>query len=94
MVELLRSLGRGFINILISLFVGTGVGMVAFGVSARNRPGFWEDFSRGPSAEFFLGVGSGMLTAGMVMIGLFCLPRKRPSSTSPLKSASEMHELS
>lgn len=71
--SMIVALGRGVIKVLISAFIGTGVGLVTFGVSTRNRPDIW--IQHNPPGEMFLAVGVGMLTTGVAMAGAFILPR-------------------
>lgn len=82
----LAALGRGFIKILISLFFGAGVGLVTFGASAVGQSEIW--MRREPPAEMFLGVGAGLLTAGIVMFLLFFVV---PRFASAAKAESSPH---
>jgi len=75
MEELFLSFGRGVVKLLVSLFVGTGVGMLTFGILTRGRPEVWN--SREPPAELFLGIGAGLLSAAAMMLLLFFVPRHR-----------------
>jgi hypothetical protein len=77
MEDLFLSFGRGVIKFLVSLFVGTGVGMLTFGILTRDRPEVWS--SREPPAELFLGIGAGLLSAAAMMIVLFFVVRQRGS---------------
>ena len=67
------ALGRGVIKTLISLFIGSGVGLLTFGVATRDMPNFWEH--RGPPPGFFTATGAGLLATGAMMVLLFFLPR-------------------
>jgi len=86
MNETLTALGRGIVKVMVSFFVGTGIGLVTFGASTRHRPDIWE--MRNPPGEVFLSVGVGLLATGFVMAGAFILPRiaaGRPvESTKPV----------
>lgn len=73
MHETLIALGRGVVKVMVSFFVGTGIGLVTFGATTRDKPDIWE--SRNPPGEMFLSVGVGLLTTGIVMAGAFILPR-------------------
>jgi hypothetical protein len=75
MCELLLALGRGVVKVLISVFVGTGVGLLTFGLSVKDKPEVWE--RRDPPGEMFLAVGAGLLSTGGLMTALFYLPRSR-----------------
>ena len=77
MVELLGAFGRGIVKMLISLFVGGGVGLLTFGITTKDKPEIWEQFRQGPNGEFFLALGAGLLTAGGMMLIMFLLPRRR-----------------
>jgi hypothetical protein len=73
MNELLLVFGRGVVKVLVSLLVGTGIGLVTFGISVRGQPEFWQQ--RQPPGELFLAVGVGLLSAGLLMMVMFLLPR-------------------
>jgi hypothetical protein len=72
MREVLFALGGGLVKILVSLFIGGGVGLLTFGAFAMGKPEIWT--RREPPGEFFLGLGSGLLTTGGLMFALFMLP--------------------
>lgn len=73
MNDTLIALGRGIVKVMVSFFVGTGIGLVTFGATTRDKPDIWD--SRNPPGEMFLSVGVGLLTTGLVMAGAFVLPR-------------------
>jgi hypothetical protein len=75
MNDVLLALGRAIVKILISLFAGTGVGLVTFGLTVRDSPDLW--LRPGPPPGFFLALGTGLLTTAMLMTVLFYLPRAR-----------------
>jgi hypothetical protein len=84
MYELLLAFGRGIVKVLISVFVGTGVGLLTFGLSVKDKPDVWEKGD--PPGEVFLAVGAGLLSTGGLMTGLFYLPRSVSSRrTAPDK---------
>ena len=83
MQDVFLALGRGLIKVLISLLVGAGAGLLALGIAGRDKPNMWEP-QRGPAAELFLGVGVGLLTAGVLMAVLFLFSRRRPSEANRL----------
>jgi hypothetical protein len=78
MQETLLALGRGIVKTLISLFIGSGVGLLTFGVSTRDMPDLWDH--RGPPPGFFTAMGAGLLATGAMMVLMFALsrPRKAP----------------
>lgn len=80
MSQILMTLGRSIVKILISVFAGTGIGLVVFGTMVRDIPDIW--LRPGPPPGFFVAVGAGMLTAGLMMMALFFLP-KIGKTTSP-----------
>ena len=69
----LFALGRGIVKTLISLFIGSGVGLLTFGISTRDMPDLWEH--RGPPPGLFTATGAGLLATGAMMVLLFSLPR-------------------
>jgi len=75
MEDIFLSFGRGVVKFLISLFVGTGVGMLTFGILTRDRLDVWS--SRQPPPELFLAIGAGLLSAAAMMLLLFFVPRLR-----------------
>lgn len=77
MREVLLAFGRGFVKVLISLLIGTGAGMLALGIAARDKPDLWANNKHGPPPEALLGIGVGLLTAGAVMAILFMFSRRR-----------------
>jgi hypothetical protein len=82
--ETLVALGHGIVKVMVSLFVGTGVGLVTFGVMTRDRPEIWE--MRNPPGEVFLSVGIGLLTAGTVLASEALLALGVPSSEREAKA--------
>jgi len=80
MYELLLAFGRGVVKTSISVFVGTGVGLVTFGANVEDPEKIWHSY--GPPPEMFLAVGAGMLSAGAMMLVLFLLPRAGKSLTA------------
>jgi hypothetical protein len=78
MQETLLALGRGIVKTLISLFIGSGVGLLTFGVSTRDMPDIWDH--RGPPPGVFTAMGAGLLATGAMMVVMFSLsrPRKAP----------------
>jgi hypothetical protein len=68
----LLALGRGIVKILISLFVGSGVGLLTFGITTKDIPDLWE--RSGPPWGFFVAMGAGLLATGAMMVLLFFLP--------------------
>jgi hypothetical protein len=76
----LQALGRGIIKTLISLFVGSGIGLLTFGIATKDIPDLWE--RNGPPGGFFIALGAGMLATGAMMVLLFYMPRmsKAPAS--------------
>lgn len=83
MYELLRAFGRGVVNTLISMFVGTGVGLLTFGASVEDSARLWHSY--GPPPELFLAVGAGMLSSGIVMFSLFMFPRWKSATPALLE---------
>ena len=73
MQETLLALGRGIVKTLVSLFLGSGVGLLTFGVTTGDMPGILEH--RGPPPGFFTAMGTGLLATGASMVLLFFLPR-------------------
>jgi hypothetical protein len=73
MNETLFALGRGIIKLFVSMFVGTGVGLLTFGINARDIDTIWA--RPGPPNEFFTAVGAGLLSAAIMMFVLFFVPR-------------------
>lgn len=73
MNETLLTFGRGVVKLLVSLFVGTGIGLLTFGIASKDIENIW--YRPGPPSEFFLAVGAGLLSTGMMMVLLFFLPR-------------------
>jgi hypothetical protein len=84
MNETLLALGRGVVKVLVSLFVGTGVGLVTFGAAIRDAGDVWR-YSSSPPPGLFLAVGTGMLVTGVTMGLMFFVPRlcKKPAPTKP-----------
>ena len=72
MQETVLALGRGVVKTLISLFIGSGVGLLTFGISTRDMPDLWEH--RTPPPGLFTAMGAGLLTTGAMMVLLFFLP--------------------
>jgi hypothetical protein len=81
MNEVLMAFGRGVVKVLISLFTGTGVGLVTFGLAVPKTEDIWRSY--GPPAGFFLGLGAGLLTTAGMMVVLFFLPMFRREPTVP-----------
>lgn len=79
MKDVLLTLGRSIVKILISLFAGTGIGLVVFGTTVKDTPDLW--LRPGPPPGIFVAVGAGMLTAGIMMLGLFFLPKAWKTAT-------------
>ena len=75
MQETVLALGRGIVKTLISLFMGSGVGLLTFGIMTRDIPDFLEH--RGPPPGLFTAAGAGLLATGAMMVLLFALPRPR-----------------
>ena len=75
MREVLLALGRGLVKVLISLLIGTGAGMLALGITGRDKPELWH--RPGSPPELFLSIGVGLLTAGALMAILFMFSRGR-----------------
>ena len=75
MNDVLMAFGRGIVKVLISLFTGTGVGLVTFALAVPRTENIW--LSPGPPAEFFLGLGTGLLTTAGMMAVLFFVPMPR-----------------
>ena len=73
MNETLFALGRGIIKLFVSMFVGTGVGLLTFGLNARDIDTIWN--RPGPPNEFFTAVGAGLLSTAIMMFLLFFVPR-------------------
>jgi hypothetical protein len=73
MHETLLTVGRGIIKLLVSLFVGTGVGLLTFGITARDIDTMWD--RPGPPNEFFTATGAALLSTAIMMFVLFFLPR-------------------
>jgi hypothetical protein len=69
----LLDFGRGVVKVLISLSVGTGVGLLIFGISVKDKPEVWN--MSYPPGEMFMAVGAGLLSTGALMTVLFLLPR-------------------
>ena len=78
MAETLLAIGRGIVKLLISLFVGFGVGLVVVGYFSMQRPGVWDKHEV-PFGETCLGVGAGLLTAAITLSVLFFSTRARRS---------------
>jgi hypothetical protein len=70
--RLLYALGRGIIKILISALVGVGIGMLVFGIQTAGRPDMFE--MRRVPGELFIGLGSGLLSGGGMLLALFLIP--------------------
>lgn len=83
MNETLLALGRGVVKVLVSLFVGTGVGLVTFGAAVKDVHDVWR--YDGPPPGLFMAVGTGMLVTGVTMGLMFFVPRlcKKPTPTKP-----------
>lgn len=81
MNETAVALGRGVVKTIISVFVGTGVGLVTFGCCVKDTEDIW--LKPGPPPAFFLAVGAGLLSAGVLMLALFFTPLmwKSPSQS-------------
>src|SRR5437588_6622721 len=75
MREVLLAFGRGFVKVLISLLIGTGAGLLALGITGRDKPDLWH--RPGAPPELFLSIGVGLLTAGGLMAILFMFSRRR-----------------
>ncbi len=89
MREVLLAFGRGLVKFLVSLFVGSGVGLFLFGFFTRGQP----------TGELFLAIGAGLLSAGVMLLLLFGIPwlrgrprpqerREQPLSEKPSAGAS------
>src|SRR5882724_1976880 len=83
MREVLLAFGRGIVKVLISLLIGTGSGMLALGIAARDKPDLWHQQQRGPTPEVSLGIGVGLLAAGGLMAILFLFSRRRAFDDEP-----------
>jgi hypothetical protein len=84
----LFALGRGIVKFLISLFVGSGVGLLTFGVTTKDIPDFWQRSY--PPSGLFVAVGAGLLTTAGMMVLLFFIPRH---FRSPVGKGSPYSEL-
>jgi hypothetical protein len=84
----LYALGRGIVKTLISLFVGSGIGLLTFGITTKDIPDLWE--RNGPPGGFFIALGAGMLATGAMMVLLFLLPKL---STAPTGKGAPFNEL-
>jgi hypothetical protein len=73
MNEMLVTFGRGIIKFLMSLFVGTGVGLMTFGIAVNDIDAMWT--RPGPPSGFFVATGAGLLSTAIMMALLFFLPR-------------------
>ena len=69
----LIALGRGIVKFIISMFVGSGVGLLTFGATSKDVPDLWT--RNGPPWGFFVGMGAGLLSAAASMVLLFFVPR-------------------
>ncbi len=67
------ALGRGLVKLMISLFVGGGVGLITFGVTTKDVPDLWT--RNYPPPGFFTAIGAGLLSCAFVMAVLFIVPR-------------------
>jgi hypothetical protein len=72
MNETLLTFGRSIVKLLISLFVGIGIGLVTFGVVVEDVENIWD--RAGPPSGFFLAMGATVLSTGIMMALLFLLP--------------------
>jgi hypothetical protein len=70
----LIALGRGIVKLLISVFVGCGVGLLTFGVETRDSIDLWH--YSGPPPGFFTSMGAGLLSTAAMMTLLFFVPRR------------------
>src|SRR5688572_21738037 len=68
MQETMLSLGRGIAKTFISLLIGSGVGLLTFGISVRDMHDLWEP------PGLFTATGAGLLATGATMVLLFSLP--------------------
>jgi hypothetical protein len=84
----LFALGRAIIKLIISLFVGGGVGLLTFGITTNDIPDLWR--RDGPPSGFFTALGAGMLSSAFVMMILFLTPRL---SLSPKGKGAPFSEL-
>jgi hypothetical protein len=73
MNEVFLAFGRGVVKFLISCFVGTGVGLLTFGIAVKDNP-YWYS-APAPPGGLFVGFGAGLLTTGGMMMALFFGPR-------------------
>lgn len=80
MTNVLLSLGRGIVKLLIGLFVGFGVGLVIVGYYSLERPTAWDFKHDPPIGPMCLGIGAGLLSAGLTMFLLFFGPWARRSA--------------
>jgi hypothetical protein len=78
--ETILAFGRGCIKVAVSLFVGTGIGLVTFGLSIDDIDNVWS--RPGPPSAVFVAVGTGMLSAGALMAILFFAPKLWKASAS------------
>jgi hypothetical protein len=78
MENTMLALGRGLVKLIISLFVGGGVGLLTFGLTTNDVPDLWT--RNYPPPGFFTALGAGLLSAAFVMTALFLLPRIFPSN--------------
>jgi len=85
MREVILAFGRGLIKVLISLLIGAGAGLLTLGIAGRDKPDLWK--LPGPQPEVLLGIGVGLLTAGLLMAVLFLSSRRRRR-----ESNSRIHE--
>ena len=84
MPEILIALGRGFVKLLVALFVGFGVGLVTVGYFSMQNQSAWDFKREPPIGELCLGIGAGLLTAGFVIVILFFRTWSRRSGPSEL----------
>lgn len=92
MNETLIAFGRGCVKVFISLFVGTGIGLLTFGIAAaKDAERLWE--MHGPPVQVFQAAGAGVLSAGAMMALLFYVPRRRGTAAPQHGKAPGYEEL-
>jgi hypothetical protein len=69
----MAALGLGIVKLLISLFVGSGVGLLTFGLRTTDNSEIWMRSI--PPASLFTALGAGLLSTALMMVLLFLLPR-------------------
>ena len=88
--EMVLAIGRGVVKVLTSLFIGSGVGLVTVGYTTMQSNASW-DFRHNPPpmGEIFLGVGAGLLAAGLSLVVLFAFGGSRRTVIAPAPRVTE-----